>query len=85
VELPFDLDGGYVGGSIGSDPERLRIQQGGSLPELIAEIATYGRMPQAIPVAWKQKYSVRSHLVAISFPDRTPRVRNLPYRAPARR
>lgn len=77
IRLPFDLDGGYVGGQgPGSDPKRVRIEQRGALPELIVEIATYNGKPGTIPREWTEKYGVTTHYVAIGFGGRRVTGRN---------
>lgn len=64
--LPFQLDGGYVGGLDLSQPDRFAIRKtDGKLPELLMRIETYNGTPQPLPEDWKKRYGIRSHHIAV--------------------
>jgi hypothetical protein len=67
TELPFELDGGYIGGLDLSQPERFTVAVAASgTARLILEVATYGGEPQPLPAAWRA-LGVISHRIAVSF------------------
>jgi hypothetical protein len=66
--LPFLLDGGYVGGLDLSQPKRFTIQKNeAELPEMLMEIATYNGVAQPLPGAWKERYDIHTHHIAVGF------------------
>jgi hypothetical protein len=76
--LPFELDGGYVGGLDLSQPHRFSIRTSPSgAPELILQIATYNGVPQALPPDWTKRYGIRSHRIGVSFVHGQMRVRDI--------
>ncbi len=78
-ELPFQLDGGYVGGLDLSKPRQFSIHAtAGAAPELRMEIETYNGVPQSLPAEWARRYGIRGHHIGVSFPQGKMRVRNLP-------
>lgn len=78
IDLPFSMDGGYVGGLDLSQPERFNVlTSSDGLPEILMEIETYNGSPQPIPAKWKRKYGVESHLIAVGFPNGAIQLRNL--------
>jgi hypothetical protein len=77
--LPFQLDGGYVGGLDLSQPRRFYIRRtDGDLPELLMQIETYNGKPEPLPDVWRQQYGIRTHYVAVGFVRGQPRVRDWP-------
>lgn len=76
--LPFELDGGYVGGLDLSQPQRFSIRTSpNGAPELNMQIATYNGVSQPLPPGWKQRYGIRSHRIGISFVRDQMRVRDI--------
>ena len=68
--LPFQLDGGYVGGLNLSRPDHFRISKNNKgLAELIMEIETYNGKPQPLPETWKRKYGIQTHYIVVGFPN----------------
>lgn len=79
IDLPFELDGGYVGGLNLSQPDRFDVRKGDApLPEIVMEIATYNGEPRSIPDEWKHRYGFSTHHIAVSFPDGKLRARDVP-------
>ena len=79
IMLPFNLDGGYAyPEDLPSNPERFTIDASGKTPAMVLEIETYNDEPKPLDPAWKAKYGVRSHRIAVTFAGRKVRVRNLP-------
>lgn len=69
VTIPFELDGGYVGGLDLSQPERLTIvRDARGVAELRMEIATYSGQPSPLPKAWRRTFGIRTHHVTVSLP-----------------
>lgn len=69
VRLPFQMDGGYVGGLNLTQPHRFSIRTPeGALPELVMQIETYNGRPQPLNPAWVRRYGIRTHRVAVCFP-----------------
>jgi hypothetical protein len=66
--VPFELDGGYVGGLDLSQPHRFTIcTSPNGVPEFIMQIATYNGVEQPLPSVWTQLYGIRSHYIGVSF------------------
>jgi hypothetical protein len=84
VKLPFLLDGGYPMGLDLSQPHRFAIRTpAGALPELVMEIETYNGRPRPLRPAWKRRYGIRTHRIAVCFAGGKVRVRDyLPALAP---
>lgn len=81
IELPFELDGGYVGGLDLSQPDRFDVLVGADgRAALRVEIATYDGEPRPIPPAWTKELGVRSHRIAVRFDGSRPHVANLGWR-----
>ena len=79
VALPFQLDGGYVGGLDLSAPAHFDVKklEGHSLPELLMEIETYNGVPKELPPEWRRRFGIVSHHVAVGFPNGKTVVRDL--------
>jgi hypothetical protein len=78
VMLPFELDGGYVGGLDLSQPERFAIRTSpDGLPELLLEIATYNGEQLPLDPEWTRRYRFRTHRVAVCFAGGRVLVRDL--------
>ena len=76
-KLPFQLDGGYVGGLNLSQPARFDVRKtDGALPEIVMTIETYNGEPEPLPKQWTATYGIRTHRVAVGFPDGKLRVRD---------
>jgi hypothetical protein len=83
VMLPFQLDGGYVGGLDLSQPDHFTIRTSdGGLPELIMEIETYNGKPMAFDPTWRRRYGIRTHRIAVCFAGGRIRIRDLTPRLP---
>lgn len=79
--LPFQLDGGYVGGLDLSRPHHFDIRKtDGPLPELVMEIETYNGKPLPLPKEWEKKFRIKTHYIAVGFDDGRMRVRDIPPR-----
>lgn len=79
--LPFQLDGGYVGGLNLGQPDRFDIRRtDGELPELVMEIETYSGEPRPLPDEWMWEYGITTHCIAVSFGSGWLRVRDWPRR-----
>ncbi|MGN6108813.1 MAG: hypothetical protein ACTHU0_27150 [Kofleriaceae bacterium] len=78
VAIPFELDGGYLGGLSLDRPENFTIEVGrDGVSSFVMAIATYGGRWEEIPLAWVRRYGVRSHRVRVSLRDGNMRVENL--------
>jgi len=68
VALPFQVDGGYVGGFDLSRPESFTIE---TAPDGVAmlrmRIASYGGRLEPIPAAWVRTYGIHSHVIRATF------------------
>jgi hypothetical protein len=83
IMLPFRLDGGYVyPEDLPSNPQRFAIDASGKTPAMVLEIETYNGKPGPLDPAWRAKYGVASHRIAVTFAGRKVRVRNLSPSAP---
>ena len=79
IELPFELDGGYVGGLSLDRPDHFDVRRiEAALPEIVMEIETYSGEPRPLPEGWKQRYGFSTHHIAVSFPEGKLRVRDVP-------
>lgn len=77
--LPFELDGGYVGGLDLSRPSHFGIRgTDGSIPEIVMEISTYNGAPVPLPAQWRHRYGIDTHYVAIGFAEGKLRIRDWP-------
>jgi len=77
--LPFQLDGGYVGGLDLSQPRRFDIRRtDGNLPEIRMEIETYNGKSEPLPDVWRQQYGIRTHYITVSFVRGHLQVRDCP-------
>lgn len=78
-KLPFQLDGGYLGGLDLSRPNHFDIRKtDGLLPEMVMEIETDNAKPQELPKEWKRQYEITTHYVAVEFPNGRLRIRDWP-------
>jgi hypothetical protein len=77
VMLPFELDGGYVGGLDLSQPDRFAIRtREAGLPELLIEINTYNGEPLPLDPEWARRYRIRTHRIAVCFAGGRVQVRD---------
>lgn len=80
--LPFQLDGGYVGGLDLSRPDRFDIREtDGGLPEIVMVIESYNGVLRPIPKAWTDQYGFRTNRIAVGFPGGQLRIRDWPIKA----
>ncbi len=70
VVLPFELDGGYVGGLDLSQPRVFNIADydGDGIVEICAQIQTYNGEENPLPRAWTKRYGIRDHGAATCEP-----------------
>lgn len=77
--LPFQIDGGYLGGLDLSRPKQFDIRRtDGALPELVMEIEHYNGIANPLPETWTAQYGFRTHHIAVGFPEGRLRVRDWP-------
>jgi hypothetical protein len=70
VELPFELDGGYLGGLDLSQPANFAVELGADgVAMLRMRIASYAGRAEAIPLDWVRRYGIRSHSIRVSLRD----------------
>ena len=80
VALPFQLDGGYVGGFDLSRPESFAIEVApDGVAMLRMRIASYAGRLEAIPAAWVRTYGIHSHVIRASVRDGKLAIENLPW------
>jgi hypothetical protein len=83
LAIPFEIDGGYVGGLDLSRKEHFDVfvQHGGGEPDepvLKMEILTYGSSKlEPIPRSWRRRWGVDSHYIAVHLRGGRMRVENL--------
>lgn len=77
VPIPFELDGGYVGGLTLARPENFTIEDRDGGASLVMTIATYGGRNLPIPGEWKSAYGVTSHRVRVTLRGSTLEVRDV--------
>ena len=78
ISLPFELDGGYMGGLNLSQPSHFNVRDynGDGRPDLCMEIATYNGKRHAIPKEWTERYGVRTNRVLVTFPKAEAKVQD---------
>ncbi|MFT3699402.1 MAG: hypothetical protein QM831_40010 [Kofleriaceae bacterium] len=77
VELPFELDGGYVTGLDLSRPS-FEIEVGDNgIATFHMEIARYGLDYEPIPLEWTKTYGIHSHSIEVSLRDGHIHVENV--------
>jgi hypothetical protein len=77
VMLPFDFDGGYVGGLDLSQPDRFTIRtREAGLPELLIDINTYNGEPLPLDPEWARRYGIRTTRIAVCFAGGRVQVRD---------
>lgn len=70
IDLPFNLDGGYIGGLDLSQPTKFNIiTDKAGLSQIEMQIETYNGEPKPIPPDWREKYGIGSNNVLVSFPN----------------
>ena len=70
VEIPFELDGGYVGGLSLDQPERFDVVVGpDGIATLRMQIATYGGRADDIPADWRRNFGITSHNIEVDLRD----------------
>ena len=78
VAIPFELDGGYVGGLDLSRPDHFGVVvDAGGVASFAMEIATYNGEALPIPRAWKRRWGIASHRIRVHLRDGRLRVRSL--------
>lgn len=79
IHVPFQLDGGYIGGLDLSQPDRFDVRRiEGPLPEIVMEIETYNGEGRPLPEEWKRRYGISTHRISLSFSGGKLRVRDVP-------
>ncbi len=77
IAIPFELDGGYVGGLTLERPENFTIEIREGVAMLVMAIAGYNGRPQPIPLEWTKAYGVRSHRIRVDVRTGQLHVENL--------
>jgi len=78
VALPFEIDGGYVGGLSLERPDNFDVEVGSDgVATLVMTVATYAGRALPIPAAWTRDFGVRSHSIRVDARSGTIRVDNL--------
>jgi hypothetical protein len=78
IAIPFDIDGGYLGGLSLERPENFTVEVGGDgVSAFVMSIATYGGRWDPIPLEWMRRYGARSHRIRVSLRGGDMRVDNL--------
>ena len=69
--FPFNMDGDYVWGVDGSQPEHFNIADfdNDGLEEIFMEIETYNGELSPIPKAWQEEYGISTHYILVDFKD----------------
>ena len=68
VAVPFELDGGYVGGLSLADPKRFAVVKGADgVAKLVMEVAVYAGRPQPIPADWTTRYGIHTHSIEVEI------------------
>lgn len=79
VAIPFELDGGYVGGLSLALPDNFNIEVG---PDRVAmmtmRIETYNGQPEPIPPEWQRAYGIHSNSIRVDLRDGTLRAADRP-------
>jgi hypothetical protein len=79
IHVPFQLDGGYVGGLDLSQLDHFDVRTiEGPLPEIVMEIETYNGKGRPLPEEWKQRYGISTHRISLGFSGGKLRVRDVP-------
>jgi len=80
VRIPFQMDGGYVGGVDLRRPDHFNVVPGNGtrLPMIFMEINTYNIDKYPIPAKWTRKYGIRTNYVCITTPHRILKVVDCP-------
>ncbi|NVB77879.1 MAG: hypothetical protein HOV81_05740 [Kofleriaceae bacterium] len=74
VAVPFELDGGYVGGLSLDQPDNFNIEVApDGVATMTMSIATYNGRGEAIPVEWQRTYAIHSHSIRVTLRDGTVR------------
>jgi hypothetical protein len=77
IALPFDLDGGYVGGLTLERPANFTVEVGADgVARFVMTIAAYGGRFEPIPAEWV-RLGVRSHRIAVSLRTGALEIENL--------
>jgi hypothetical protein len=78
VDLPFELDGGYLGGLDLSQPGNFAVELGADgVAQLRMRIASYGASAEAIPLEWVRTYGIRSHSIRVALRGGVVHVENV--------
>ncbi|WP_158655245.1 hypothetical protein [Flavivirga eckloniae] len=69
ITYPFEMDGGYLGGVDGSQPNQFEIKdydQDG-LPEIFMLISTYNGEKYPVEKRWTKKYGIKTNTILFDF------------------
>jgi hypothetical protein len=68
IDLPFELDGGYVGGLSLDRPDDFDVRVGADgVAALFMHVATYAGSDQPIPAAWRRAYGIRTNRIVVDL------------------
>ncbi|TPN85938.1 hypothetical protein [Aquimarina algicola] len=69
ITYPFEMDGGYLFGVDGSNPEHFYIDDydDDGLPEIFMEISTYNGEKYPLNKKWIKKYGFKTHYILFDF------------------
>lgn len=74
VAIPFELDGGYVGGLSLAQPDNFNIEVGpDGVATMTMTIATYNGRGEELPAEWQRTYGIHSHAIRVDLRDGTLR------------
>jgi hypothetical protein len=79
VKFPFEMDGGYVGGSIDNrHPWHFDIRDidNDGLPEILMRIETYSYHVYPIPKKWQKRYGFKTNFIVIEYEKGKLKVRD---------
>ena len=78
LDIPFQLDGGYVGGFDLSQPWNFDVKVGADgVAKLWMRIASYAGRPDPIPLEWVSRYGIHSHAIWVTLRDGTVHADNV--------
>lgn len=76
VAIPFEIDGGYVGGLSLAQPGHFDIKKGrNGVARFQIQIAVYGGRPRPIPAKWTNRFGIHTHSIEVEI--RSGRLRAL--------
>jgi len=68
VDVPFELDGGYVGGLSLANPDAFDVRVGpDGVAAFFMHVATYAGTDEPIPIAWRRAYGFRTNRILVDL------------------